>query len=42
MKSPSTVQSALRVLHEKGTITKEKTVYSITNRLFGMWLTMEY
>lgn len=42
MKSPSTVQSALRVLHEKGTIAKEKTVYSITNRLFGMWLTMEY
>ena len=42
MKSPSTVQSALRVLHEKGTITKEKTVYSITNRLFGMWLIQEY
>ena len=42
MKSPSTVQSALRVLHDKGVIRKEGEVYSVTNRLLGIWLTMEY
>lgn len=42
MKSPSTVQSALRVLHDKGIIRKEGNSYSITNRLLGMWLTTEY
>ena len=42
MKSPSTVQSALRVLHDKGIIRKEGNSYSVTNRLLGMWLTTEY
>lgn len=42
MKSPSTVQSALRVLHDKGTIKKEGNSYSVTNRLLGMWLKTEY
>lgn len=42
MKSPSTVQSALRVLHDKGIVRKEGNSYSVTNRLLGMWLTTEY
>lgn len=42
MKSPSTVQSALRVLHDKGFVRKDGTTYSVTNRLFGIWLAMAY
>ena len=42
MKSPSTVQSALRVLHDKGIVRKDGTTYSATNRLFGIWLAMAY
>lgn len=42
MKSPSTVQSALRVLHDKGIVRKDGTTYSVTNRLFGIWLAMVY
>lgn len=42
LKSPSTVQSALRVLHDKGTVRKEGNTYSVTNRLFGIWITTEY
>ena len=42
MKSPSTVQSALRVLHDKGIVSKKDNTYSITNRLLGIWLKMEY
>ena len=42
MKSPSTVQSALRVLHDKGVVRKDGTTYSVTNRLFGIWLAMAY
>lgn len=42
MKSPSTVQSALRVLHDKGIVRKDGTAYSVTNRLFGIWLAMAY
>lgn len=42
MKSPSTVQSALRVLHDKGIVRKDGTTYSVTNRLFGIWLSMAY
>ena len=42
MKSPSTVQSALRVLHDKGIVRKDGTTYSVTNRLLGIWLAMEY
>lgn len=42
MKSPSTVQSALRVLHDKGIVSKIDNTYSITNRLLSIWLRMEY
>lgn len=42
MKSPSTVQSALRVLHDKGIVRKDGNSYSVTNRLLGIWLTREY
>lgn len=42
MKSPSTVQSALRVLHDKGVVRKDGNSYSVTNRLLGIWLAREY
>ena len=42
MKSPSTVQSALRVLHDKGIVRKDGNSYSVTNRLLGIWLAKEY
>jgi len=42
LKSPSTVQSALRVLHDKGVIRKEGDSYSIANRLLAIWIKMEY
>lgn len=42
IKSPSTAQSALRVLHDKGIVRKEGNSYSITNRLLGIWLKTEY
>lgn len=42
MKSPSTVQSALRVLHNKGIVRKDGNSYSVTNRLLGIWLAREY
>ena len=42
MKSPSTVQSALRVLHDKGIVGKDGNSYSVTNRLLGIWLAKEY
>jgi hypothetical protein len=42
MKSPSTVQSALRVLHDKGIVRKHGNVYSVTNRLLAIWLNTEY
>ena len=42
LKSPSTVQSALRVLHDKGMIHKDGITYSVTNRLFGIWIKKEY
>lgn len=42
MKSPSTVQSALRVLHDKGIVRKDGNSYSVTNRLLGIWLAREY
>ena len=42
MKSPSTVQSALRVLHDKGIVSKDGNSYSVTNRLLGIWLAREY
>lgn len=38
LKSPSTVQSAARVLYESEMITKLKDQYSITNRFFSIWL----
>ena len=42
MKSPSTVQSALRVLHDKEIVRKDGNSYSVTNRLFAIWLSTEY
>ena len=42
LKSPSTVQSALRVLHDKGTVSRKGNTYSITNRLLRIWLVREY
>lgn len=42
MKSPSTVQSALRVLHDKGIVRKDGNSYSVTNRMLGIWLAKEY
>lgn len=42
MKSPSTVQSALRVLHEKGVLRKEGDSFSVANRLLEIWVNMEY
>ena len=42
MKSPSTVQSAMRVLHDKGIVRRDGNSYSVTNRLLGIWLAKEY
>lgn len=42
MKSPSTVQSALRVLHDKAVLRREGEVYSVTNPLFRIWIVSEY
>ncbi|MBR0500131.1 MAG: ATPase [Bacteroidales bacterium] len=42
LKSPSTVQSALRALHEKGIVRRDGNTYSITNRFLGSWLAKEY
>jgi hypothetical protein len=42
MKSPSTVQSALRVLHDKGNVSKDGNIYYVTNRLLAIWLRTEY
>ena len=42
LKSPSTVQSALRVLHDKGIVGKDGDSYTVTNRLLGLWLAMAY
>ena len=38
LKSPSTVQSAARVLYENETITRSGDQYSVTNRFFSLWL----
>lgn len=42
LKSPSTVQSALRVLYEKEIVTKEQGKYMITNRFFALWILRQY
>lgn len=42
LKSPSTFQSALRVLHDKGVLRREADSYSISNRLLAIWLKREY
>lgn len=42
LKSPSTAQSALRALYEKEVVTRDGADYSVTNRLFGLWLQNEY
>lgn len=42
LKSPSTVQSALRQLLEKEFITRENNTYSIYDRFFGLWLAEKF
>ncbi|MCF0165004.1 MAG: ATP-binding protein [Bacteroidales bacterium] len=42
LKSPSTVQSATRMLYDKEIITKDGTSYCITNRFFAIWLDKVY
>ena len=42
LKSPSTVQSSARQLYEQEVITKNGTSYSITNRIFAIWLKNVY
>lgn len=42
MKSPSTVQSALRVLHDKGILRRDEDAYCVTNPLFRIWIANEY
>ena len=42
MKSPSTVQSALRVLQGKGILRKDGDRYSVANRLLEIWVKKEY
>lgn len=42
LKSPSTVQSALRPLYEKELVSRQGDSYSITNRLFSIWLKKRY
>lgn len=42
LKSPSTVQSALRVLYDKQIVRKDGSAYTVTNRFLGLWLKGEY
>ncbi len=42
LKSPSTVQSALRQLLEKEFITRENNAYSVYDRFFGLWLAEKF
>lgn len=42
LKSPSTVQSALRVLYDKEIVRKDGSAYTVTNRFLGFWLKGEY
>ena len=42
MKSPSTVQSALRALQDDGTVNRVGNSYFVTNPLLGLWLKTEY
>lgn len=42
LKSPSSIQSALRALYDKEVLTREGQTYSVTNRLFALWLRSEY
>ena len=42
MKSPSTVQSALRALHDKGVLRKDSDSYSVANRMLEIWVKEEY
>ncbi len=42
LKSPSTVQSALKILYENETVTRENSTYSITNRFFSFWIRRVY
>ncbi len=40
--SASSVQSAIKKLLEKGLITENEKVYSVTDKLFGMWIRRTY
>ena len=42
LKSPSTVQSALRVLHDRGIIRRDGESYCLANPLFRNWIVSEY
>lgn len=42
LKSPSTVQSSLRALYDKETVTKDRDAYFITNRFFAFWIRSRY
>ncbi len=42
LQSASSVQSAARILTDKGLLTMNDKVYSITDRLFGMWIKRNY
>ena len=42
LKSPSTVQSALKILYENEMVTREDNIYSITNRFFSFWIRRQY
>ena len=42
MKSPSTVQSALRVLYDKAVLRRDGEFYSMTNPLFRIWIVSKY
>lgn len=42
LKSPSTVQSAIRPLLEREIITREDGKFSITNRFFSIWINRRY
>ena len=38
LQSASSVQSAARILTEKGLLTVENKIYRVTDRLFAMWI----
>ncbi len=42
LKSPSTVQSAIKTLYDNETVTKVQNAYQITNRFFAFWMRKQY